>query len=72
MQGNRAQTKLNQINHKIQLIKAMCKGRSMDIVEIERIVSTWELMNNSGAHQEIVIVESMEVEEAMEDFLGEY
>jgi hypothetical protein len=42
------------------------------MAEIESIINTWKLMNNGGAHQENLVVEPMEVEEAVEDFLGEY
>jgi hypothetical protein len=72
MQGSRAQTKLNQINHKIQLIKAVCKRRSIDMVEIESIINTWKLMNKSSAHQENIVAGPIGVEQAVEDFLGEY
>jgi hypothetical protein len=68
--GSRA--KLNQINYKIQLIKTMCKRKLIDMAEIESIINTWELMSNGGAHHENVVVEPMEVEDALEDFLGEY
>ena len=69
IQGKRAKLK---IDHKIQLLKTVCRKRQMDMQEINNIIYTWEVISSTKANKENREVEPIGVDEAIDDFLGEY
>jgi hypothetical protein len=60
--SRRIQRKLDQIDHKIQLMKAICKRRANNIAEITSIINTWELINDNNECQENLEAEPMELD----------
>jgi hypothetical protein len=59
------------INQKIQLMKATCERKLMDMAEINNIMNNWKLMSCGNECKENTIAEPIDLEEAMEDSLGE-
>jgi hypothetical protein len=60
------------VNNKIQLVKAACRRRLADMVEIESIIKNWELMCYNCEYQENTIAEPIGIDEAVEEVMGEY
>jgi hypothetical protein len=57
MHGDKIQFKLKLINNEIQLVRDVCKRRSMDIEGTESIIETWELIEGNVEHKVQVIAE---------------
>ena len=57
MHGDKIQFKLKLINNEIQLVRDVCKRRSMDIEGIESIIETWELIGGNFEHKVQVVAE---------------
>jgi hypothetical protein len=70
--GEQRRRNILKISNKIRLVKETCKRRNMNMVEINYIINSWDLISTSGPSEETEVAEPIGLEEAIADTLGEY